>query len=485
MKRKIFPNDFVPYYPIGIQPCTMYVDVANRIYERIKDMDIALPYADELKKEIAVNVAIYYEDKMSGIGLWNAFVSRHKIAYLRPLPFFDDYDDLADDDVNAQDVELLVWLVISRNFYDQFLNPLTMGTNAANLIMQVLTEDEEVEVNDGLYDFIYGADKANDYFKLKHVLIWLRRSYLLYSPLSDEKFEYLRDKYSDLCNKSESTYFAETELSMTTEIGPMALPPHLWLSEMYKNNGMAEEADRLKNLKYCYQDAFEVVKTDADFTILKDTKGEEYKLKNQHPDIFCASQYVATALVKYGDNDWEMNGEMFETRKKNYDTRCERNLELKISYEHTYPMYMERTNGKRLFFFENSNQLKEWLKTVSPEVDTEQIVNRLPSGAFVAFISKKAGIIFAPNITHAIKCKDNPFYRKCNANKMQTETMNAVLNMDMVHPELLHYLLDNKMLQDGNISSMAPNEAGNKIFTLNIDFIARNHRRHHYHDHDF
>lgn len=272
---------------------------------------------------------------------------------------------------------------------------------------------------------------------------------------------------------------------MTTEIGPMALTPHLWLSEMYKNNGMAEEADRLKNLKYCYQDAFEVVKTDADFMILKDTKGEEYKLKNQYPNMFCASQYVATALVKYGDNDWEMNGEMFETRKKNYDTRCERNLELKISYEHTYPMYMERTNGKRLFFFENSNQLKEWLKTVSPEVDTEQIVNRLPSGSFVAFISKKAGIIFAPNITHAIKCKDNPFYRKCNANKMQTETMNAVLNMDMVHPELLHYLLDNKMLQDGNISSMAPNEAGNKIFTLNIDFIARNHRRHHYHDHDY
>lgn len=54
-----------------------YVDVANRIYERIKSMDLDLPGSNDLKKEIAINAAIYFEDKMSGIGLWNAFVARH------------------------------------------------------------------------------------------------------------------------------------------------------------------------------------------------------------------------------------------------------------------------------------------------------------------------------------------------------------------------------------------------------------------------
>ena len=81
MKRRIFPNDFRSYYPIGIMPCPMYVDVANRIYERIKSVDLDLPGSDDLKKEIAINVAIYFEDKMSGIGLWNAFVTRHQHAY--------------------------------------------------------------------------------------------------------------------------------------------------------------------------------------------------------------------------------------------------------------------------------------------------------------------------------------------------------------------------------------------------------------------
>ena len=74
MKRTIFPYDFSPYYPVGIQPCPMYVDVANRIYNNIKDIDLNLPNADKLKKEIAINAAIYFEDKMSDIGLWNTFV---------------------------------------------------------------------------------------------------------------------------------------------------------------------------------------------------------------------------------------------------------------------------------------------------------------------------------------------------------------------------------------------------------------------------
>lgn len=77
--------------------------------------------------------------------------------------------------------------------------------------------------------------------------------------------------------------------------------------------------------------------------------------------------------------------------------------------ELAYHMYMERANGKRMAFLENSSQLKDWLKKVAPEIDTEEISNQLPAGAQVAFISKKAGIIFAPHMIHAIKCENNPY----------------------------------------------------------------------------
>ena len=485
MKRAIFPYDFSPYYPVGIQPCPMYVDVANRIYYRIKNMDISLPNADKLKKEIAINVAIYYEDKMSDIGLWNAFVHKHSLAYAHPLPFFDDFHVLDKNDVNAKEVELLVRLVLSRNFDDRFLNPLAMGEDVANIIMEILIDEDEVDVNDSLYDFIYNSDTANDYFKLKHVLIWLRRSYLLCSHLSEDKFEEYLDSYLGLFSKGEAIYYAETAFSMSCEIGPMAEMPHLWLADMYLENNMQEESEKLRNLKYCQQDIFEVTDVDSENAVLKSSKDEVYKLKNVYPDVFIKGSYICTALVKYADNDWEINGVLFNSKKEVYDKMHERQAELRYSYEHAYPLYMKRTEGKRLAFFKDTNELKEWLMNISPEFDLTEVCHHLPSCPQVGFISEKAGMIFAPNIVHAIKCSYNPYYRKCDARTLQKETMDALINTGAMHPELLHYLLENNMLQDGDLSGNNPSELGKLIFTRNIDFIARHHRRHLYWDHDY
>ncbi|WP_308245901.1 DUF3843 family protein [uncultured Prevotella sp.] len=109
----------------------------------------------------------------------------------------------------------------------------------------------------------------------------------------------------------------------------------------------------------------------------------------------------------------------------------------------------------------------------------------MPSGPQVGFISEKAGMIFAPNIIHVIKCSYNPYYRKCDARTLQEETMGALINTELMHPELLHYLLENNMLQDGDLSGNYPSKLGKLIFTRNIDFIARHYRRHLYWDYDF
>lgn len=272
---------------------------------------------------------------------------------------------------------------------------------------------------------------------------------------------------------------------MNCEIGPMAETAHLWLADMYLGNNMQEEAEKLRNLKYCQQDIFEVTNADSEYAVLKSSKDEEYKLKNVYPDVFRKGSYICTALVKFADKDLEINGVLFNSKKEMYDKMHERQAELRYSYEHVYPLYMKRADGKRLAFFKDTKELKEWLTKVSPEWDMAEVCRHLPSCPHVGFISKKAGIIFAPNIIHAIKCSYNPYYRKCDARKMQKETMDALINTGAMHPELMHYLLENNMLQDGDLSSNHPSELGKFIFSRNIDFIARNHRRHLYWDHDF
>ena len=63
--------------------------------------------------------------------------------------------------------------------------------------------------------------------------------------------------------------------------------------------------------------------------------------------------------------------------------------------------------------------------------------------------------------------------------------MDAVINKKAMHPELLHYLIENSMLPNGDLSYNHPSELGKKIFTRNIDFIARQHRLHYYYDHNY
>ena len=272
---------------------------------------------------------------------------------------------------------------------------------------------------------------------------------------------------------------------MDSEIGPMAELPHLWLADMFLEHDMQKESEKLRNLNFCLQDVFEVTDADSEYAVLKNSKDEEFKLKNAYPDIFRKGSYVYTALVKYADNDWEINGVLFNSSQEAYAKMHERQAQLSRSYELAYPLYMKRTKGKRLAFFEDTKQLQKWLMKISPEVDMTEVCHQLPNESQVAFISEKAGIIFAPNIVHAIKCSNNPYYRKCDVHRLQKETMEAVLNTSAIHPELLHYLLENNMLQDGDLSYSYPSDLGKEIFTRNIDFIARQHRRHFYHDHDF
>lgn len=486
MRRTIFSNDFAPYYPIGLQPCPMYVNVANRIHKLlVKEMEFKSPDTDKLKKEIAINIAIYYEDKMSNIGLWNTFVEKHLKMYGYPLPFVDNLEVLDKEDVNADEVKLLIWMVLSRYFQDKFLNPLAIDDDTTASIIRILEDDDEIEINKSLYDFIYDKDTANDYFKLKKILFWLRRSYLLCSPLANDRYSDLYNLFNKRISKNETFYYVETMFSITTEIGPLSLPPHIWLAEMYYNHSMDSEASKLKKLKYCQQDIFLIKEINTEFAILKDSLGKEYKLKNNFPTLNHKDLYVTTSLVLYGDNNWEINGFMYESDHNQYRKNCEHKQQLAASYKHNYPHFMKRTKGKRIAFFENIDQLKDWLHKITPNTNINQIAHQLPSCSQVGFISQKAGIIFAPDIIHAIKCKDNPYYKKCDDRQMRTETMNAVINIESTHPELLNYLLENNMLQDGDISYNMPCKLGNEIFTHNIDFIARNHRRHYYHDHDY
>lgn len=115
------------------------------------------------------------------------------------------------------------------------------------------------------------------------------------------------------------------------------------------------------------------------YVILNNSKDEKYKVINDHPELYHTGSYLHTALVKYGDNEWEVNGFILDSDERIFVKMSERNKELEVAYKEIFPLYMKRTNGKRMAFFENKEQLKEWLIKISPEVDTKEALEHLPN----------------------------------------------------------------------------------------------------------
>ena len=84
--------------------------------------------------------------------------------YGYPLPFVDNLAVLDKEDVNADEVKLLIWMVLSRYFQDKFLNPLAIDDDTTASIIRILEDDDEIEINKSLYDFIYDTSNSKRYY---------------------------------------------------------------------------------------------------------------------------------------------------------------------------------------------------------------------------------------------------------------------------------------------------------------------------------
>ncbi|MCF0181914.1 MAG: DUF3843 family protein [Muribaculaceae bacterium] len=483
MKRVIFPADFYYFYPSGITPCKMYVDVANRIYHAIKNSDLLKHNDNETIMEIAMCVAMYYEDKMSEIGLWNAFVTIYRQLYSHSMPFFECDDEYDINDVNVNEVALLIWIVLTRNSDGDLTCPSSKFVQLAHNIMDLL-HDDEVEENKDLYSFIYNKDNASDFFKLKHTLFWMRRSYLLRSPFQDISFAEALGEFEAPFDFSQALYALESDFLRTKEIGPLALLAHQWLAQMFSLNDMHEEADKLNKLQFLHRDLFRVLSNTKKLALIKDSHGERHTVINYDSNLFENHDYISSAFVKCADNYWEIDGFVVDSTKMSYEQLREINKEKKKFCLQLYTTALINNKRKQLDFFENKGQLFDLFDDMYSGTDLNPIMQQLPDTSLVVQFSKENGIIVATGCLHAVKSNDNPYYQGCDDKSVAIETVNTITGKNYIHPVLLQYMLQNNMLPHGDINTDELSAEGNKIFNQHIDFIARHFLRDNYHPHN-
>ena len=162
-KSVIYPKEWLAIHPYtSIQPSDAYfVQLANMLYSACRISGIP----DFFRRKLALYVAAYLEDVISGLGLWQSFTAEHEKLYGKRLPFYALSSDYLEDEINEEDIRFLIWNTWQKSsFAHDYIHPMDSRiTEQAHGFYEILAEAfEEAPVNDWLEHCMDGFDSEKD-----------------------------------------------------------------------------------------------------------------------------------------------------------------------------------------------------------------------------------------------------------------------------------------------------------------------------------
>ena len=108
----IYMQDWLALHPYNRVSETdqYYLDLANDILKIWNKSELSFQVNSEIKSSVACHLTAYFEDVISQLGLWKAFISKHKELYGKYLPFYSLSNSYFEDEVNCEDIAFLLWL---------------------------------------------------------------------------------------------------------------------------------------------------------------------------------------------------------------------------------------------------------------------------------------------------------------------------------------------------------------------------------------
>lgn len=473
--------DLKKRHPLGLTSFTdnEYSSFANHIIRTIEAAGIQ-DISPEFIKETALNLTLYFEDRVADAGIFKAFTGKMKEMYGKVLPFYEvDENEYYDDEPNYEDVRLIIWY--SRICYEegQLANPENPAIRMlAEDVFELMEENfETISINEVLKDFLTDCTFLDNFYMLREVLKWISIGcYLTANP-------YATDDISDAAEMTDreimpyekALYLHECLYPFHTNSGIMALPAAEWLSLILQANGKQEEALCVKSIEakpYGYYLLEEMRKDGIVFRAADDsTFFAPYNNINLQEDSEIP-RIAINAFVKY-KGEWYLNGTMHGFAEvEPFESMKEEEKELANTGVPDYDKLMALSGGSPLFYFKNHEALIKFLKEVVEVKNIDDYAGDIPSEmkdcTWTLFIpSEDKPFTLLPHIAACIKDKRNPYYNQ------ETADEGALQVLMKVSHELRQYLTSHNMLPDARIMSLNGKERGRTLVQENMDFLAR------------
>lgn len=151
---KIYPNEWLQIHPYAsLKPSDAYfIELSNRLYNEI----IISELPDRYRKKLALYIAAYLEDIISGLGLWNAFRKEHRKLYGNHLPFFNE-DEYMDEEPNVSDICFIIWNTWQKALYPhEYVSPRDQRINEqADVLYNIIYKSYEDAPENDFLDYYF------------------------------------------------------------------------------------------------------------------------------------------------------------------------------------------------------------------------------------------------------------------------------------------------------------------------------------------
>ena len=485
----IYMQDWLALHPYNrvTEVDQYYLDLSNDILKVWNQSIVNIPVSTEIKITISCQLAAYFEDVISQLGIWRAFILKNKELYGKYLPFYSLPSNYLEDEVNCEDIAFLLWLNIQLyvgNDKEEFIDPqeVSLMTLAKEIFDLLDAEYETAPDNSFMTDFF--SFEKKDYSKFpafaNDAEWFFFQSYLLAAcneePINEiiGQVQKYYPKASDK-EKSAIVHDAVNRLMFTDPCGPLALNINEWFSAIAGSS--QPYRGYFDSFEFIDREEFYVIeKCNLHIKIRSVANGREIDVTKESikdPSELIPWKTVIMVCCAFYNDAWWFFGE-YSTRKLNDEEDIHPAASVtkaKKIEDPVYATFMKASQNEPLMYIQSYEALKEFFINGLKWEDNDD--NMMPDlkdfQNFVLYANPK-GMLIAPDIAAYVKDERNPMY---NAEEAAKNALDLFTVQGSCPVDLLRYLEESNRLPDAQIESAKGAEHGKGLLHDNWDFIAR------------
>lgn len=411
---KIFPKDWLQLHPYKQSgPIDLYYTrMANQIHDILEHTDLVNSFEKEDALQVSMRMAAYFEDVISGLNIWRAFITEYKKLTGNYVPFYTVSDHYYDDEANLEDVRFLLWHYLQQYHGAKkgtFVNPDNPTTEeTARLIYQLFCKEWTTAPENTKMQLLFAPETSYEtpeqYVPLLH---WFHYDSYLSTDAKYNLSETLKEYWSqspENRNNTEALMAIHNSMSYIDRTAFLAYTSPKWLS-----------------------------------LILPET----------HPNhaFFVESAESAESFVDPAIQEREESNRAI------------------------YKKFTEMADGKLLFYMKSK---QEFIDFASGQLKLEEseytpLADCIEFDKFAAYASAKEGLQLLVDGIEFIKDEQNPFYDALKA----AEQGLGFFIVKHCSLDLLKALEERGMLADAQTKSLHSPERGKAIIHDNWEFLVK------------